>query len=82
MGRKRQPKQRELFLPKPPRGEAHERSGRDERPPATFGHERPTTPERFFHRERRCLTSRTALVRIRMPGGVGGRESRGSPLSR
>jgi len=51
MGRKRQPKQRELFLPNPPRGEAHERSGRDERPPATSGHERPTTPERLIPRK-------------------------------
>jgi hypothetical protein len=27
-------------------------------------------------------TSRTAVVRTRMPGGVGGAEPRGSPLSR
>ena len=30
----------------------------------------------------RSLTSRTAVVRTRMPGGVGGREPQGSPLSR
>ncbi len=54
MGRKRQPKQRELFFPNPPPGEAQERTGRDERPTVIFGHERPTTPERS------CLTSRIA----------------------
>ena len=69
MVRQRLPKQRKLSLSNFPRGEAHGYSLRDER---TMRAPRARTPD---NPERSCLTSRTALVRTRMPGGVGGRES-------
>ncbi len=72
MGRKRQPKQRELFSPNPPRGEAHERSGRDERPPATFGHERPTTPERLMEEICEAANLKRALKRVKANKGSPG----------
>ena len=72
MGRKRQPKQRELFLPNPPRGEAHERPGRDERPTVAFGHERPTTPERLMEEICEPANLKRALKRVKAnKGGPG-----------
>lgn len=72
MGRKRQPKQRELFSPNPPRGEAHEHSGRDERPPATFGHERPTTPEWLMEEICEPANLKRALKRVKANKGSPG----------
>ena len=72
MSRKRQPKQRELFLPNPPRGEAHERSGRDERATATFGHERPTTHERLMEEICEPANLKRALKRVKANKGSPG----------
>ena len=69
MGRMRQPKQHELFLPNLPRGEAHGRSGRDERTTATFGHERPTTPERLMEEICEPANLKRALKRVKANKG-------------
>ena len=65
MGRKRQPKQLELSLPKLARGEAHGNSGRDERPTVTSGHERPTIAERLMEEICEPGNLKRALKRVK-----------------
>lgn len=65
MGRKRQPKQLELSFPNLPRGEAHGRSGRDERPMVTSGHERPTIAERLMEEICEPANLKRALKRVK-----------------
>ncbi len=71
MGRKRQPKQPKLSFPNLPRGEAHGRSGRDERTTATSGYERPTNAERLMEEICEPGNLRRALERVK--------ENKGSP---
>ncbi|KKL07749.1 hypothetical protein LCGC14_2582900, partial [marine sediment metagenome] len=65
MGRKRQPKQLELSFPNLPRGEAHGRSGRDERTMVTSGYERPTIAERLMEEICEPANLKRALKRVK-----------------
>src|SRR3954471_22748093 len=42
----------------------------------------PSSGSAFYGKAGECLIRRTAVVRTRMPGGVGGVAPRGAPLSR
>jgi len=64
MGRTCQPKQRELFSPTSPRGNAHERAGRGKRSTTASGHEHPANPERLMEEICEPANLKRALRRV------------------